>query len=262
MTNMVQVFTNKEFGSVRTFEVNNEIVFVGKDVATILGYRNPNEAIIDHVEDEDKFLRSEKGRDLLKLFSSLKEMNQILGRQDNWFINESGLYSLIFSSKLPSAKRFKRWITSEVLPCIRKNGMYMNQEVAQEAIEDPSVFLAKALHVANDVIKNHLHTIKQQEQKIQTLQPKADHYDEYMRREDSFTVSDVARSMGYTPHYLFELLTRDKWLEKIGKYVIGEEAPEGIFKKVQTYWQGTERGTQIRVTVKGFHAITKRYNQR
>lgn len=122
--NKLQIFNNTNFGSVRTVLIDKEPYFVGKDVAEILGYRNPNEAIQDHVEAEDKFLRSERGSEMLKLFSSMKDMLKQLGRQDNWFINESGVYTLIFGSKLPAAKKFKRWVTSEVLPAIRKTGTY------------------------------------------------------------------------------------------------------------------------------------------
>ena len=120
----LQIFESTDFGSVRTVLIDKEPYFVGKDVAEILGYRNPNEAIQDHVEAEDKFLRSERGSKMLKLFSSMKDMLKQLGRQDNWFINESGVYTLIFGSKLPAAKKFKRWVTSEVLPAIRKTGSY------------------------------------------------------------------------------------------------------------------------------------------
>ena len=120
----IQIFNNPEFGEVRTVVIDDEPWFVGKDVAGILGYKNPNEAIHDHVDSEDKFLRSERGREMLKLFSSVKEMQDELGRQDNWFINESGVYSLVFGSKLESAKKFKRWITHDVIPAIRKTGGY------------------------------------------------------------------------------------------------------------------------------------------
>lgn len=124
MANEVQIFNNEEFGNVRVVELDNEPWFVGKDVADILGYSNTNKAIQVHVDSEDKFIRSDKGTEMGKLFSSLKEMQQELGRQDNWFINESGIYSLVFGSKLPTAKKFKKWVTSEVLPSIRKTGSY------------------------------------------------------------------------------------------------------------------------------------------
>lgn len=131
--NEIKIFENPDFGKVRTVMMNDEPYFVGKDVAEILGYTNTNKAIQVHVDDEDKFLRSERGTEMGKLFSSLKEMQDYLGRQDNWFINESGLYSLILSSKLPTAKKFKHWVTSEVLPSIRKTGAYSTEQPKTQA---------------------------------------------------------------------------------------------------------------------------------
>ena len=95
--NEISVFNNPAFGQVRSIVLSGEPWFIGKDVAQVLGYNNPNEAIQDHVDNEDKFLRSQRGSEMLKLFSSVKDIQEKLGRQDNWFINESGLYSLIFS---------------------------------------------------------------------------------------------------------------------------------------------------------------------
>lgn len=111
--NELQVFKNAEFGSVRTLVIDDEPYFVGKDVAGILGYTNPNEVIHDHVDEEDK-LNSK----------TLSSFDLDLGQRGGWLINESGLYSLILSSKLPAAKKFKRWVTAEVLPSIRKHGVY------------------------------------------------------------------------------------------------------------------------------------------
>lgn len=242
MTNMVQVFTNKMFGSVRIVEREDGIWFVGKDVAQALGYSNKGKAIQNHVDNEDK------------LTSQIGNSGQ---NRQMYLINESGLYSLILSSKLPSAKQFKRWITSEVLPCIRKNGMYMNEETAQEAVEDPALFLAKALHVAKDVIDKQETTIKRQAQEINILTPKATYYDNYMNCEETSTVSETARVLGLTPHQLFTKLTSIGWLVKYQGYHIGDLAPEGIFKEVKTYWQNKVRGRQLRVTTKGFRKIAE-----
>ncbi len=109
MANEVQIFENAEFGKVRTVVVKDEPYFVGKDVAEILGYTNPRKAIGDHVDEEDK---------------GVTKCDTLGGVQELTIINESGLYSLILSSKLPAAKKFKRWVTSEVLPSIRKTGSY------------------------------------------------------------------------------------------------------------------------------------------
>ena len=110
--NEAQTFVSEKFGSVRVMNINNEPWFVGKDVAEILGYSNPRKAIIDHVDDEDK--------------TNGVTIRDSIGREQNpIFINESGLYSLILSSKLPNAKEFKRWVTHEVIPTIRKTGGYI-----------------------------------------------------------------------------------------------------------------------------------------
>lgn len=122
--NGLKVFENPEFGQVRTIEQNGEIYFVGKDVAEILGYSNPRKALFDHVDEEDKMdgvtIRDSIGR----------EQKPIL-------INESGLYSLILRSQLPNAQKFKRWVTSEVLPSIRKHGIYATDKVIDDILNNP-----------------------------------------------------------------------------------------------------------------------------
>lgn len=122
--NKLEIYNNIEFGTVRTLIIKNEPWFVGRDVCNILGYANPRKAIIDHIDTEDK-------TDGVTIRDSIgREQNPIL-------INESGLYSLILSSKLPNAKRFKHWVTSEILPSIRKHGMYATDEL----INNPDVFI-------------------------------------------------------------------------------------------------------------------------
>jgi prophage antirepressor-like protein len=119
----LQIFNN-EFGSVRTVVIDGEPWFVGKDVAEILGYSNSRKAIGDHVDDEDR---------------SKVAIRDTIGREQiATVINESGLYSLIMSSKLPQAKKFKRWVTAEVLPSIRKNGMY----TIDELLDNPDLLLS------------------------------------------------------------------------------------------------------------------------
>ena len=117
--NNLQIFSNEEFGQVRTINIDSDVWFVGKDVAEILGYSNTRKALTDHVDDEDKLdgvtIRDSIGRE-----------------QSPVFINESGLYSLILSSKMPNARKFKRWVTSEVLPAIRKTGHYEMENYSPE----------------------------------------------------------------------------------------------------------------------------------
>ena len=115
--NQIQIFNNTEFGEIRTMEIAGEPWFVGKDVATALGYTNASKALNDHVDSEDKLNN---------------ETLSSLGQRGGWLINESGMYSLILGSKLDGAKRFKRWVTSEVLPSIRKSGAYATDSAAAE----------------------------------------------------------------------------------------------------------------------------------
>ena len=122
--NALTVFTNPEFGSVRTVELDGEPWLVGKDVAAALGYAKPENALAAHVDDEDKTTTLIQGDG-----SNYKSKATI--------INESGLYSLVLSSKLPGAKRFRRWVTSEVLPSIRRHGAYMTPDAVQQALADP-----------------------------------------------------------------------------------------------------------------------------
>lgn len=120
MKNEIQIFKNDEFGQVRTTTINGEPWFVGKDVADILGYSNPRDAISKHVDDEDK---------------GVANCDTLGGRQTLSIINESGLYALIIGSKLPTAKKFKRWVTSEVLPSIRKTGSYTVDPLQKQRLE-------------------------------------------------------------------------------------------------------------------------------
>lgn len=117
--NNLQIFSNEEFGQVRTINIDSDVWFVGKDVAEILGYSNTRKALTDHVDDEDKLdgvtIRDSIGRE-----------------QSPVFINESGLYSLILSSKMPNARKFKSWVTSEVLPTLRKTGHYEMENYSPE----------------------------------------------------------------------------------------------------------------------------------
>ncbi len=122
MENKLQIFSNEQFGTLRTVKINNEIYFVGKDVALILGYVNTFDAIEKHVDEEDK---------LVSQIASAGQMRNVT------VINESGLYSLILSSKLPKAKEFKRWVTSEVLPSIRKHGAYATPATIENIIANP-----------------------------------------------------------------------------------------------------------------------------
>ena len=124
----IEIFKNPEFGEIRTIAINDEPWFVGKDVAEILGYAKPENAIANHVDEEDQT-------------STLIQGSGSNYKSKAIIINESGLYSLVLSSKLPSAKEFKRWITHEVIPAIRQHGAYMTPEVIQKSLQDPDFMI-------------------------------------------------------------------------------------------------------------------------
>ena len=130
--NELTTFTNEEFGTIRTIQIGGEPYFSGKDVAAALGYKNPQKAIRDHIDDEDM---------------TVNDSFTVNGTALT-IINESGLYSLILSSKLPNAKRFKRWVTSEVLPTLRKTGRYEVQQVTQQRPLTPDDYLRAAAIIA------------------------------------------------------------------------------------------------------------------
>ena len=119
----IEIFNNPKFGSVRSLEINNEPWFVGKDIAEALGYSDTNKAVAMHVDDDDKKLND--------------KTSPSFGQRGATIINESGLYSLVLSSKLPEAKEFKHWITSDVLPSIRKHGMYATDDTIEQIMNNP-----------------------------------------------------------------------------------------------------------------------------
>ena len=171
MSNEIKIFENEEFGSVRTLEINGEPYFVGKDVAEILGYANTSKALIDHVDDEDKLNN---------------ETLSSLGQRGGWLINESGLYSLILSSKLPTAKKFKRWVTSEILPAIRKTGSYSIQSKPDSyTIEDPA---ARARRWAEEYEEK-----KALEAKIEEQKPLVEYAEHIQASKDVIDMKSMAK---------------------------------------------------------------------
>ena len=128
MTNEIKIFENPEFGQVRTLAIDENPWFAGEDVAKILQYKRPTKAIVDHVDEEDRMMLDSKTQ---------SHFGIELGQRGGWVVNESGLYGLVLSSKLPAAKKFKRWVTTEVLPSIRKHGVYMTDETLTESLARP-----------------------------------------------------------------------------------------------------------------------------
>lgn len=185
----LKIFESTEFGAVRALEIDGAPWFVGKDVTDILGYQNPSEALSDHVDDEDK-LNS-------KTLSSL-------GQRGGWLINESGLYSLVLSSKLPAAKAFKRWVTSEVLPTIRRHGLYAIDDI----IADPDLGIRAllALKAEREARKALEVENKVKDQQIAELKPKASYYDLILQCPSLLSVTEIAKDYGLSAKALNKML--------------------------------------------------------
>jgi anti-repressor protein len=168
--NNLKIFENKEFGQLRTIEIEGEPWFVGKDVSSALGYADTNKAIAMHVDAEDKLN---------------DKTSSSLGQRGGWFINESGLYSLILSSKLPTAKKFKRWVTHEVLPAIRKHGVYMTDAKAYDVLNNSSSLIS-LLEQAAEQLKN-------KDIQIESMKPKALFADAVSASDRSILIGELAK---------------------------------------------------------------------
>ncbi|EMZ41957.1 MAG: phage antirepressor KilAC domain-containing protein [Atopobium minutum] len=187
MTNL-QVFQNSEFGSIRTTTIDGVPYFVGKDVAEVLCYSNPQKAIRDHVDEEDR---------------TVNESFTVNGTM-GLLINESGLYSLILSSHMPKAKKFKRWVTAEVLPAIRKHGVYATKEL----LADPDMLIEALLELKaeREKTKTLKVTTAIQKQQIAELQPKATYCDIVLKCKDAVNISVIAKDYGMSAKRMNKLL--------------------------------------------------------
>ena len=169
-----------ESQQLRTIKVNDEVWFVGKDVATILGYAKTANAISQHVDDEDK---------------GVTRMMTPGGKQNIQVINESGMYSLILSSKMPNAKKFKRWVTHEVLPAIRKHGAYMTDEKIEEVLTDPDTIIKLATQLKDErqqrLIEQQLR--KDAESQVHEMKPKALFADSVATSKSTILIGELAK---------------------------------------------------------------------
>lgn len=237
--NELKIFENPTFGQVRIVEREGEPWFVGKDVATALGYANPSKAILDHVDDEDKAFQ------MLEVADS---QNGNLVKTA--IINESGLYSLVLSSKLPTAKAFKRWITSEVIPSIRKTGGYL---MGQEQLS-PSELMAKALMVAQKTLAERDARISALTVENQIMTPKAEYFDDLVDRNLLTSFRETAKQLEVKEKAFIAFLLEKKFIyrDKKGKLMPYAEKNNGLFEVKECFNDKTQwSGTQTMITPKG-----------
>lgn len=178
----IKIFENPEFGSIRTVEINNEPWFVGKDVAEVLGYSNPRKALADHVRDNHKMdgvtIRDSMGR----------EQNPIV-------IDEAGLWSLVMRSKIPKAEAFQEWVTSEVLPAIRKHGGYLSPEKIEEVLSDPDTIIKLATTLKKEQAKR-----REAEAKLEKAKPKMIFADAVSASEQTILIGELAKLIKQNGH--------------------------------------------------------------
>lgn len=247
----IQIFNNPEFGSIRTIEQNNEPWFVGKDVALALGYAKPENALAAHVDALDKTTTLIQGDG-----SNYKSKTTI--------VNESGLYSLIFSSKLEGAQRFKRWVTSEVLPSIRKSGGYI---AGQEQMTTEEL-LAKALTVTHKILEERNARIAAQDTTISELTadnsrltvanqiaaPKVEYFDELVDRNLLTSFRNTAKQLEVGERVFIRFLLDHKYIyrDKKGNLMPYADKNDGLFEVKECFNEKTQwKGVQTMLTPKG-----------
>lgn len=237
--NELTVFNNDEFGAIHTLTIGNEPWFVGKDVAIALGYTNPQKAVRDHVGDEDK---------------GVNETFTPGGKQNITIINESGLYSLIMSSKLPSAKKFKHWVTSEVLPTIRKHGAYMTPETLQQAILNPDTMIQLCQQLKDEQDKR-----KKLEQKVSEDKPKVLFADSVATSNSTILIGELAKilrqnGVNIGQNRLFDWMRNNGYLicRKGADYNMPTQRSMelGLFKIKETAITHSDGTTSVTKTVK------------
>jgi prophage antirepressor-like protein len=243
---MIQIYENKEFGSVRTVEENGKIMFCGSDIAKALGYAKPNNAIATHC----------KGYTLKQGTPHPQSMSKTI---EMTFITEGDVYRLIAHSKLPNAQKFESWVFDEVLPSIRKHGAYMTPMTVEEMLLNPDAMieLLKELKAEREQIKQLEMTTAVQQQQISELKPKASYYDVVLNCKDLMSITKIAKDYGWSAQsmndYLHKLGVQFKqsgmWLlyqkyaeqgytsTKTHTYNGNDGLPHS---RVQTYW--TQKG--------------------
>ena len=235
----IQIFKNEEFGQVRTIEIDGEAWFVGKDVAAALGYKDTVNALKTHCDEEDK-----------KNFKGGETPGLKLSNFGATIINESGVYALVFSSKLEGAKRFKHWITSEVLPSIRKHGAYMEDDVIEKALTSPDFLIQLATQLKEEKAKTSKLTVQNE-----IMRPKAEYFDELVDRNLLTNIRDTAKELGVKQNAFVSFLLSKKYLYRDKQGTLkpfSDRLNQGLFEVKEHINNKTKwSGIQTLITPKG-----------
>ena len=234
MDNKMEIFKNEEFGSVRVIMLDDAPWFVGKDVASILGYTKPLNAISAHVDADDSLKQG--------LIDSMGRSQQTI------FINESGLYALIFASKLPTARQFKHWVTAEVLPCIRKYGAYMTDSVLEQVMREPKLIL----QMAEQMLKEHAENDGMRSE-LDTARPKAEYFDTFIHPEDCTNIRATAKELQVPERWFCRFLLETKFMYRCPAGTLmpyNNPKNEGLFR-VKDYVRNGHKGAYTLITPKG-----------
>lgn len=239
----IKIFNNAEFGEIRVMLIDDDPWFVGKDIAVALGYAKPENALSAHVDEQDKTTTLIQGDG-----SNYKSKTTI--------INESGLYSLIFSSKLESAQRFKHWVTHEVLPSIRKHGMYMTDNLLETAIANPDFVIGLIQNMKAEKEKSAALQMQNKQlcEKNEEMQPKADYFDDLVAWNVSTNFRSTAKELRIPERLFIKMLISDGYIYRDKSKGILPKAGkgDGLFA-VKEYCNQKNKhgGVQTRVTPKG-----------
>ena len=259
--NELKIFEHPDFGKIRTVTIDDEPYLVGRDVAEVLGYSNTKDALAAHVDDDDKRIlqRSEittLENHIPKSALPVNFTSADIPNRGLTIINESGLYSLILGSKLPGAKKFKRWVTSEVLPSIRKHGAYMTDETIEQVLSDPDTIIRLATQLKEERSKNKVLAQRNTELLVdkQIMQPKADYFDELVERNLLTNFRETAKLFDIKEKVFIRFLLDKKYIyrDQKGHLMPYMEKGRDLFEvKESTNNKTGWTGTQTLVTPKG-----------
>lgn len=237
----IKIFNNAEFGEIRVMLIDDDPWFVGKDIAVALGYKDTVNALKAHVDEQDK-----AGWRITTQF----------GEKETTIINESGLYSLIFSSKLESAQRFKHWVTHEVLPSIRKHGMYMTDNLLETAIANPDFVIGLIQNMKAEKEKSAALQMQNKQlcEKNEEMQPKADYFDDLVAWNLAVCFRGTAKELRIPERKFIQSLIEDGYIYRDKNRNLLPKAGKGdelFVVKEFLNRKNKHGGLQTRVTPKG-----------